>query len=355
MRSTILDLKNRHKLYWALQVGGWSGYAVVNWLALLSFDKLTNDRAIGFAILAATGLALTHGFRELARRRAWTDLEIGEALWRVAIAVVAMALVAVAVVTLHRHITGFFDEREFKWAFFVFGVFNAGVIFGLWTIGYFAVHYFDRFRKSEIERLVWEAAVKDFELKTLKSQLNPHFMFNALNGIRSLIQENPERAKAAVTQLSNIFRYSLKIERVETVELGEEVKIVEDYLSLERARFEERLRFRIDVTPEARRAPIPPMMVQTLVENGVKHGISKLPEGGEILVRAEIEGDQLKLLIRNPGALEPNALLESSGHGVSNTKQRLELLYGARGKFSLENGNGFVDARVSIPKGGKPE
>ena len=150
----------------------------------------------------------------------------------------------------------------------------------LWTLIYFAVHYFENYKQVQIESLIWEAAVKDFELKTLKSQLNPHFMFNALNSIRALIDLDPKNAQTAVTKLSNILRYSLKMERIETVSLGEEMQAVADYLALESVRFEERLKYTVDIDPKAVSFEIPPMMIQTLVENGIKHGISKRTERG---------------------------------------------------------------------------
>jgi LytS/YehU family sensor histidine kinase len=114
---------------------------------------------------------------------------------------------------------------------------------------YFSVHLFENYKRVEIESLIWEAAVKDFELKTLKSQLNPHFMFNAMNSIRALIEEDPENAKAALTRLSNILRYSLKMERNETVPLEEEIQTVNDYLALEAVRFEERLNYELVIDP----------------------------------------------------------------------------------------------------------
>ena len=160
----------------------------------------------------------------------------------------------------------------------------------VWSLIYFAIHYFENLKKAEIETLIFEAAVKDFELKTLKAQLNPHFMFNAMNSIRALIEEDPQNAKDAITKLSNLMRYTLKIERTETVSLAEELKTIQDYLDLEKIRFEERLNYKIKSTPDADRIEIPPMMVQTLVENGIKHGISKITAGGEVDVDAKVSG-----------------------------------------------------------------
>ena len=185
----------------------------------------------------------------------------------------------------------------------VVGVINLTGISLFWALVYFSVHFIESYKKKEIETLIWEAAVKDHELKTLKSQLNPHFMFNAMNSIRSLIEEDPESAKSALTKLSNILRYSLVMERAEKIPLEDELEAVKDYLDLERIRFEERLKYNFDIDSGSVKIEIPPMMIQTLVENGIKHGISKKTKGGEITIRSNIKNSKLHVEIRNSGHL----------------------------------------------------
>lgn len=208
----------------------------------------------------------------------------------------------------------------------------------------------ENYKKSEIESLIWEAAVKDYELKTLKSQLNPHFMFNAMNSIRSLIEEEPESAKIALTKLSSILRYSLTMERAESVPLGEEIKSVKDYLDLEKMRFEERLKYNLDISENSARIEIPPMMIQTLVENGIKHGISKIAAGGTIKVKSIIQNSDLLISIENDGHLDDDALKNSRGFGIANTKHRLNLLFGEKASFTLNNNpDNKVVAKLIIP------
>jgi LytS/YehU family sensor histidine kinase len=117
--------------------------------------------------------------------------------------------------------------------------------------------------------------VKELELQTIKAHINPHFIFNSLNSIRALVDENPERARKAVTELSNILRSSLQSDKMETVSLQKELSIVKDYLALEYMRFEDRLKIVYDIDEDTLDRPVPPMMLQTLVENAIKHGISK--------------------------------------------------------------------------------
>lgn len=174
-------------------------------------------------------------------------------------------------------------------------------------------------------------------------------MFNALNSIRALIEENPERAKSAITQLSNIFRYSLRIERQETVPLEEEIQTVVDYLALEQIRFEERLKYNVTIDPKSKRIEIPPMMIQTLVENGIKHGISKRQEGGLIDVSTKVNETMLEIIIKNSGYYDEKDSKISNGYGVNNTKQRLNLIYSEKGTFSIFNDKGYVNAIIKIP------
>src|SRR5690606_9097471 len=138
----------------------------------------------------------------------------------------------------------------------------------IWTMIYLTFHYFERYNKS----LKYEAAAREIELSNLRSQLNPHFIFNALNSIRALVDEDPAKSKEAITQLSGILRNSLMVDRQRLVAFSDEVNTVQDYLALESIRYEERLETRLDLDPQSAKYLIPPLMIQTLVENGIKHG-----------------------------------------------------------------------------------
>jgi len=345
-------LKNRNKIYWICQVSGWGGFFIFNFLIYISFDGFHWKRAITFPYFALVGITATHILRAIIKKRKWIEKSPKELLSRVLLSTFLVSFIMVLVVMGVNYGAGLMHRGEFKIGGFLAILFNTGILIFLWSIIYFLVHYFENYKKSEIERWVWEAAVKDFELKTLKSQLNPHFMFNALNSIRALIEENPSRAKQAINQLSNIFRYSLKIERTETVPFEEEIKTVEDYLGLEQVRFEERLKYKIEYLPEVRNIEIPPMMIQTLVENGIKHGLSKLPEGGFVNVTAEKARNFLIIEIENSGSVSEDAMTLSKGYGISNTKQRLHLLYGDQATFSISNFNSHVKVKIILPAGG---
>ncbi len=349
-------LTNRKRAYWISQLSGWSFFGIVNITMISSFDSFSWQKLLLVFYLCFTGISFTHIFRHFVKKNGWINLPLRKLIPRVLIACITIGT-AMLVLYLAAHLeTGIFHEEKFRIASSLIGAFNLSSVILLWALIYFSVHYFENYKRVEIESLVWEAAVKDFELKTLKSQLNPHFMFNALNSIRALIDEEPSSAQTAVTKLSNILRYSLKMERTETVSLEEEMQAVEDYLALEAIRFEERLKYKIEIDPKSAKIEIPPLMIQTLVENGIKHGISKRTEGGDISISSKIENAKLHIKITNSGALDEKALQASRGFGINNTKHRLHLIFDERANFSIKNGSkNEVTAEIVIPIGGKNE
>jgi LytS/YehU family sensor histidine kinase len=218
------------------------------------------------------------------------------------------------------------------------------VLFGLWTLCYLAVV---RYRENEMRSLRLEASLRGAELRALKSQVNPHFLFNCLNNVRSLVAEDAEKAREKLLRLSELLRYALEAGMKEKVSLAGELHIVEAYLELEKLQFDERLSWRVVADAEVRRAMVPPMFVQQLVENAVKHGISREPAGGEILIMATLRAGSLEVKVENTGHLvEPLGV----GFGLANARERLRLLCGTNSELRLENAaGGRVAAIAEIP------
>ena len=206
-----------------------------------------------------------------------------------------------------------------------------------------------RLNKGEIER---ERALKlatEAQLASLESRIHPHFLFNALNTISSLIPEDPQRAERLVEQMAALLRFSLDANQSGLVSLASELKIVADYLEIEKARFGERLRYQIEVAGELTRVEVPPWSVQTLVENSVKHAIAPNRSGGEIRVTGVRENGFLRMEVSDNG---PAFRLESAeaGHGLDNLKGRLAALFGERAALTLERQDGCTNMKLSIPQ-----
>ena len=218
----------------------------------------------------------------------------------------------------------------------------------IWNLIYFTYHYVIKSRQEQLDKIRLQSLVKELELKTIKSHINPHFIFNALNSIRALVDENPERARQAITELSNILRSSMQAEKLETAPLSRELDIVKDYLALEHIRFEDRLQVEFDIDEDTLDQPVPPMMLQTLVENAIKHGISKHIHGGMIKISSDFIQDNHQLSVQNTGHLNGN--FNHDGFGLNSTQSRLMLLYGEKAHFEIKNNDkNMVEATVTMP------
>jgi two-component system LytT family sensor kinase len=279
MNNHSLYINNKNRVYWVCQLSGWSIWALLNIVGIVSFDQFAWGKIIIILFVCFAGLCFTHILRNLIKKYSWVDLPLKKIIPRIILSSITIGIILFTLYSSTTYFSGFVQLSNLKLGTIIIWVSNLSSIILVWCLFYISVHLFTNYKRVEIEALIWEAAVKDFELKTLKSQLNPHFMFNAMNSVRALIDEDPENAKTALTNLSNILRYSLKMERFETVPLDEEIENVNDYLALEAIRFEERLNYQIEIDPRSSKIEIPPMMIQTLVENGIKHGVSRRTVG----------------------------------------------------------------------------
>lgn len=341
---------SRNKIYWISQIIGWSIFVIFNISMISLFGHFTWQRFTTTLYMGFTGVCITHIFRFYTIKRKWLKLSLRKIIPRTILSSFVLGAILYLIILTVSYFIGHTHFNEMQIGNIIWSLFNLTGIILVWELIYFSVHFFENYKAVEVEALIWEAAVKDYELKTLKSQLNPHFIFNALNSIRALIRENPDNAQTAVTYLSNILRYSLKKEHIETVSLADEILTVNDYLKLESIRYEERLKYKIDVDEASNQIEIPPMMIQTLVENGIKHGLSNREHGGEIHLSTSLTNSHLIIEIRNTGNFDDVAFKKSKGFGIKNTKHRLNLIYGDRAKFTIENETEeIVLAKIVIP------
>ena len=343
-------MPKKNRLYWSLQIGGWLFYAIVQIVSSFLANPTVSVKRIFFLLTEAIlCLLVTHTFRHFLNRWKWLSRSLAKLIPGIILAVFVMGIVLYFIrIPVNIAFGRLFEPNKAFDPTIILGqsVFYS-ILFFFWTVFYFSYHYFDQYNKS----LKYQASMTEIELNNLKSQLNPHFIFNALNSIRALVDENPGKSKQAINQLANILRNSLASDKKGLTKFDDELKIVRDYLGLESIRFEERLKTEFDIHPESRHFLVPPLMIQTLVENGIKHGISKLTRGGIVQVKTFVESGKMSIQIRNTGQLTHPPKKTKGGLGIRNTIQRLRLIYGDDARFRIVNENDtFVLTEIIIPQ-----
>ena len=338
----------RNTVYWICQLGGWSLYAIINISFYVLKDVHDVDQYSFLLLSVIYMLLISHGFRHYVHKAGWLKMSIGSLTPRLILAIVIMTTLVYLLQTATLMLLRGQPLLSFDFSELILMFLSQLTLFFIWCALYIMYHYVERYNAT----LKYEASINEMNLNRLKSQLNPHFIFNALNSIRALVDEDPRKAKSAITQLSNILRNSLVMDKRKVVSFGDELRTVKDYLALEGIRFEERLRISIVVSQEAEEFYIPPLMLQTLVENSIKHGISNLIDGGEVVVKAAVKDKKLHVLIRNSGQyINGVKRKKGSGLGIVNTKERLKLLYGERAVFRISNEDGnTVLTELVIPE-----
>jgi two-component system sensor histidine kinase AlgZ len=340
----------RASVYAACQLGGWGVLTVANTLLFLGGGV----SPLLWVAAAVMGILLTELARRWLRPREWLRLRTAAIAGRAVATSLVLGLVqTLAVFLLSVFVFHLYTLEQASTVGFVFGEFQWSMVMGIWMALYLGIHAVGRARRAELERWKLEAAAQTAELRFLKAQLQPHFLFNCLNSVRALITEDPARAQEAITRLAGLLRYSLGARTPETVPLERELQLVRDYLGLEAVRLEERLRVREEIEPAALDVSVPAMLVQTLVENAIKHGVAHVPEGGEVAISAQVREGALHLEVANTPARAsspPPPGAEAGGVGLHNASERLRLLCGAGASLQLDVTQAAVTtARVRIP------
>jgi len=340
-------MKRRH-YYWLLQVLGWTGVAVfvafVNRLQIVLFPIS--------AWCGVSGLALTSVWRLICNAR----LRHGRQLtWPVAAsAAITLGFVqAISNIVMDKLLTGpGWKGGGLPWELILL-TFWTGVMLA-WNVCYMAALSLRRNQRLEAEALLLEAETlrlevlaKDAELRALQAQVNPHFFFNSLNSVRALLYQDRDSAATMIDQLATLMRYTLVSSYSDCVPLEEELEAVRAYLAIEKIRFEERLQFAIDIGPGMGAITVPPMSLQTLVENAVKYGVECSTSGSMINIRAHYTGGAAVIEVANRGRILSSR--RATGVGVSNARKRLALSKGERATLDLTESDGWVHATLRFP------
>jgi len=329
--------------YWILQLCGWSG--ILMFMLAMYRSALQLDGVLLTTVwTAASGLLLSHGWRSLFKRKGWHTPRLRWQMWTVPALVLPplqCASVVLGLVVLQ-------DARFDSFGFLPMALIFWTLVFASWTGFYLMVKAIGRAARFEAEALRLEISAKDAELRALQAQVNPHFFFNSLNSVRGLMYEDRDAAAQMIDQLASLMRYALQSGQSSTVPLAEELEAVQAYLAIEQIRFEERLRASLHIEAGTETVQVPPMALQTLVENAVKYGVENSITGSDITISARRDASGVRIEIANTGALRQFS--NSTRVGLNNARKRLKLAVGPEAGLELAESGGWVRATLTLPE-----
>ena len=342
--------QDRQRLFWILNVTGWVGYTVAAWLGALAHEKPESYSAVILAT-AIVGFLATLAMRYLYRRLwASSPLMLGLGM------IVTCYTIALGWRWLQNIL--YYDWVKNSWQpeelmDYVGGVLGSFYILLCWSGLYFGIKYYQQLQEQTEQTLKATAAAHQAQLKMLRYQLNPHFLFNTLNAISTLILDGAnETANKAVARLSDFLRYTLDNDPMTRVTLGSELAALDLYLEIEKVRFGDRLIIEKYIESAAMPALVPSLILQPLIENAIKYAITPYEEGGTLRISARVQRGTLVMQVSDTGPGLGNGIenKKSSGVGLKNTRERLQQLYGEHQAFTLApNDPSGLRITINIP------
>ena len=335
--------ENSKSLFWILNISGWAGYAMFNYLMGMAGHDTPPDYIQPSLMYAVGGLVVTYGLRF-----------VYKAAWEMHPAINLLisgtgAITAAVLFAGYRSFVYVHFYEGFRWGtlpiadyFYSLELTLSLYVIGTWSGLYFGIKYYRMVQQQREQVLKATSTAHEAQLRTLRYQLNPHFLFNTLNSISTLVLEaENDSANRMVTRLSAFLRYSLNRDPMQKITLKNEVDALDLYLGLEQMRFSDRLKINLEIDSQAYSAKVPAMILQPLIENAVKHAITVSEAGGSITIAGKTKDDMLCLSVADTGSGIPdpdNAVSgNKNGVGLTNTRERLQVLYGATHRFNVTN------------------
>ena len=341
---------DKNRAFWTLQIAGWAGYFL-----LRSLGGLANRMGISFILptilVTVTGFSITllmgWAYRAIIRMRP-------ALLWSLTIIILVLGSVLFSAIEVWAHATFYEPGWQPQGIEFFGAILLTLAVLGAWTGLYYGINYY-LLLDAQAERFERMAAqANSAQLEMLRYQINPHFLFNTLNSISTLVLlSETEKANTMLSRLSSFLRYSLVGEREGQATVAQEVQALKLYLEIERTRFEDRLRTRFDITSDVMNARIPSLLLQPLVENAVKYAVTPLEEGADIWVTARRLGDRLELSVADtgPGIGESRPTPEGTGVGLNNIRERLMQAYGEDHRIEILPNSSSPLVQAGVAKG----
>ena len=334
--------------FWALQISGWLIYAVAIYI---TFVTVTSNYLNLFYIKtfrAVVGFVLTtilwRIYRRLVNRFSLGNIVISVLVLSVIFGCLWAAIEEVYIWARSQDVYSFsllrFPKVALDYVMTVTG----------WSAAYFGIKYWQKSQVEQENALQATFLADKAQLEVLRYQLNPHFLFNALNSIRASVDEDSNRAKQMITQLSEFLRHSLLSAEKKEIPLREELEAVQNYLAIEKIRFEEKLELEFEIEEEAESFSVPCLLLNPLVENAIKHGLQTSPKPLKIKISARLKDEKLIVEVANTGKLDNLHNSNGTKIGLKNVRERLEKLFPDKSSFELIQQGDFVVAKIEISK-----
>jgi two-component system, LytTR family, sensor kinase len=340
---------NRNVLFWSLHAAGWAAYGISQYFGALLYEK-PSSYARMIAVSAIAGFVLSVPMRYI-YRRLW-----GRPPGRLVVGVLATCYITGLAwrIVINLSYKLFVDpDWQAQTLFELFGgALSSTYLLLCWSLLYFGIKAFESQRKQEEAMLKAVALAQEAQLKMLRYQLNPHFLFNTLNAISTLILDNQnKKANHAVTRLSEFLRYTLDQDPMKKVTLRQEIEALNLYLGTERLRFGERLKLEYAIEESALDALVPSLLLQPLLENSLKYAVSAREQGGSVRIEGRVREGFLELsaIDDGPGMREGTPASERRGVGLRNTRERLTVLYGHNCRFAVLNAQPGLRIDMALP------
>lgn len=312
--------------FWQLQLSGWAVFYLVGLVTLLPYRKAENFRnqGIAFAIMFLASCILRPICRSFLRVSfSWIAFGLRALAWSAAIGSVATFFIELAILRIVGRV---FSDSDLG-----VNILQFSVVLFLWCALYFGIKQWQRAAQERDRLLRAESEARDAHLSALRYQLSPHFLFNSLNAVSTLVLKgDSEGATRMLSQIASLLRVSLEGPIVAGISLSQELDFAKKYLAIEKIRLGDRLQVAFDIAPESLEASIPSMLLQPLLENAVLHGVGQLKQGGTIAVQTQAEDHRLRIVVRNSGPLQNPVTSgkNARGIGLANTIERLKRAYG---------------------------
>lgn len=350
-----MQQKSRLSLYWKCQLIGWSAASLYWGYAGYTGSNFSFTLAlIHFAGDLIMYIGLTHLFRNFSTHYQWQTLAPKKLLVRIIPAVFVLGGAFMILTAGKTYLVHLIFEKGFSETFAHYfniqwlAILVTGIrLMAIWVLAYYLYHYAQREVNATRESARLSVIAKDAQLDNLAAQLNPHFFFNSLNNIKALVLEDPQAARRAIDLLSDLLRMSLYRRDTALITVQEEMELINDYLELEKMRFEKRLQTSVEVDEQLLKTPILPLSIQTLVENAIKHGIAQRKDGGIIQIQVQKQNGYMQTRVLNPGKLKTT---DKQGLGLKNLSERLQLQFNGKASFELTEQNGeTISAIIKTP------